>query len=172
MTVSTINVSNSIALNAALEGATGGETIILAQGNYGALTLSRLDFAAAVKVVGGTFDSVTMSNVHGLTLDGSTVLFTPTASSTSNSQAIRIWGSSDIVITNAVVTGGQSVNGVEPSATTLDSTGNVLGQPVGKAINIDSSSVVADGSTPFTDCPPVTTALVMTMSLLPQMRIA
>ena len=75
------------------------------------------------------------------------MLFTPTASSTSNSQAIRIWGSSDIVITNAVVTGGQSVNGVEPSATTLDSTGNVLGQPVGKAINIDSSSNITINTT-------------------------
>ena len=123
-----------------------GDTLVLAPGNYGALTLSHKHFADDVTIKGGTFTSVTFAKVSGVTLDGTTVIFTPTANSTSNSQAIRIWGSDDISILNAKVTGGESVNGVVKSATKLDASGNVLGLPVGKGINIDSSSdiVISD----------------------------
>lgn len=122
--------------------AKSGDTLVLAPGNYGALAMSNKHFAQDVTIKGGTFTSVALAKVSGVTLDGTTVNFTPSAASTSNSQAIRIWGSDDITIVNAKVTGGLSVNGVARSATKLDSSGNVLGLPVGKGINVESSTDV------------------------------
>ncbi len=147
MTVRTITVSTSAQLTAALSTSTGGETIVLGPGQYGALALAKYSFATDVTIKGGTFSSVYLSGVKGIALDGSTVNFVPDASSTSNSQAVRIWGSDHVTISNIKLTGGPAVNGVAVSATALDSSGNVLGLPVGKGINIENStSVTVTGS--------------------------
>ncbi len=80
-----------------------------------------------------------ITNVSHVTLDGSTVKFTPTLTSTSNSQAIRVVQSDHVIIQNAKVTGGLAINGVPQDATVLDKTGNVLGLPVGKGVNFENS---------------------------------
>jgi parallel beta-helix repeat protein len=147
MTAQTISVKNLTQLNAALKISTGGETIVLTAGNYGNLSLSKLKFDQQVTIKGGTFSSVALVGVKGITLDHTTVNFSPTATSTSDSQAIRVSGATDIAITNAHITGGKSINGVASDATLLDATGNVLGLPVGKGIYIGfSSGVTVSGS--------------------------
>ena len=142
MTVKTVSVANALQLNAALKASTGGETIVLAAGNYGDLALAKYNFSQHVTIKGGTFSSVALIGVSGITLDGATVNLTPTATSSYMDQAIRIWGATDVAITNAKLTGGAAVNGVAASATTLDATGNVLGLPVGRAVYIENSTGV------------------------------
>lgn len=115
-----------------------GDTLILAKGNYGLLSIFNKDFDG-VTISGGHFTGVILYQVKGLKLDSPQIDFVPNGTSTSNSQAVRIVGSSNIVISDAVVKGGVSSNGVLRSATELDSSGNVLGLPVGKGINIDRS---------------------------------
>lgn len=146
MTSRFISVANRAALMAALNAARGGETIILADGNYGNATFSRLNFEQPVTIKGGTFSSIAFSQSSGITLDDTTVNFTPSLTSTKNSQAIRVWASRDITITDAQITGGPSINGVPIDATVLDSTGNVLGLPVGQGINISSSQRITVSS--------------------------
>ncbi|MGL4542856.1 MAG: right-handed parallel beta-helix repeat-containing protein, partial [Polymorphobacter sp.] len=120
-----------------------GDTLQLAAGNYGSLYIANTNYGSGITIKGGTFSSIGFSKVTGVTLDGTTVIMTPTLTSTSNDQAIRAWASNNITITNAKITGGLAVNGVAQSATTLDASGNVLGLPVGKGINFESSNNVA-----------------------------
>jgi len=135
-----IAVSDVNGLNAALASALGGDTITLAAGNYGVLSVVHKHFAQAVTITGGTFSSVTLYDTGGITLSGTTVHFSPSATTTSNSQAVRVFYSTDIVIDHASITGGPSVNGVPISATKLDATGNVIGLPAGKGVNFDHGS--------------------------------
>ena len=140
MTTQTIQVSTAAGLMSALATATGGETIQLAAGNYGGVYLSQYNFAQKVNIVGGTFSSIQVVSSNGLSFEGTTVNFVPDATSTSNSQGVRVYLSQNINFNNATLVGGLSVNGVDPSAPYGDSTGNVLGYPVGKGINFDNSS--------------------------------
>lgn len=143
MSIQTIQVTSAAGLLSALAGAAGGETIQLAAGDYGAIYLTQYNFSQAVNIVGGNFAGIQVTNSSGINFEGTSVTFVPDANSTSNSQGIRIWQSQNISINNATVTGGLSVNGVDPSATSGDATGNVIGYPVGKGINIDTSSNIS-----------------------------
>ncbi|WP_166430443.1 right-handed parallel beta-helix repeat-containing protein [Polymorphobacter arshaanensis] len=116
-----------------------GDTLQLAAGNYGAVLLANLNFGGGITIKGGSFTSIALSRVSGVTFDGATVSFKPTATSDSNAQAIRIWDCDRVTITNAKVSGGLAVNGVAQSAKLLDATGNVLGLPAGKGINFENS---------------------------------
>lgn len=147
MTARTISVTNQSELLVALRASTGGETIILGDGDYGRLTLSRFNFVEQVTIKGGNFASLALIAVKNIKFDDTTIAFSPSPTSTSQSQAIRIASSQDVAITNARITGGLSINGVPNDATVLDSTGNVLGLPVGQAINISfSNGVTISGS--------------------------
>ncbi len=143
MTIQTISVSTAAGLLSALSTSTGGETIQLTPGDYGAIYLTKYSFTQPVTIVGGTFDNIQVTSSNGLNFEDTTVHFVPDATSTNNSQGIRVWASSDIHFNNATLVGGPSVNGVDPSAAYGDSTGNVIGYPVGKGINIDASSNVS-----------------------------
>lgn len=144
---SNIHVKNRDELTAALNKARGGETIILSDGNYGDLRISKLSFEKTVTIKGGTFSSVALIAVKNVQLDEPTVLFAPTLTSTSQSQAVRISSSQGVSITDAVITGGLSVNGVPRDATVLDETRNVLGLPAGLGVNISfSTGVTVSGS--------------------------
>ena len=73
--MATINVSNASQLSAALSSASGGDTIVLADGNYGDITLGQ-DFASKVTItsatpLGATFGKVSI-NGSNITLDGVT----------------------------------------------------------------------------------------------------
>ncbi len=136
----TISVSDVKGLNAALASAISGDTIALAAGNYGMLSVVHKHFAQAVTIVGGTFSAVTLYDTGGITLSGTTVHFKPDATTTSNSQGVRVFYSTDIVIDHASISGGPAVNGVAITATKLDATGNILGLPAGKGVNFDHGS--------------------------------
>ncbi|TFU05774.1 hypothetical protein EUV02_01735 [Polymorphobacter arshaanensis] len=140
MTTQTIQVSTAAGLMSALASATGGETIQLAAGNYGGVYLYQYNFAQKVNIVGGTFSSIQVVSSNGLNFEGTTVNFVPDATSTSNSQGVRVYLSQNINFNNSTVVGGLSVNGVDPSAASGDATGNVLGYPVGKGVNFENSS--------------------------------
>jgi parallel beta-helix repeat protein len=61
--------------------------------------------------------------------------------------AVTIQGSSNIAFNNSKLLGGLAVNGVDPLATVLDATGNVLGLPTGRGISIlNSSGVTISGN--------------------------
>jgi len=138
MTVQTIQVSTAAQLQSVLTAATGGETIQLAAGNYGGVYLTQFNFAQTVTIQGGTFASLQVVSSSGLNFEGTNVNFVPDMSSTSNSQGIRVYQCQNVNFNNATLVGGPSVNGVDPSSTTGDATGNVLGLPVGKGINFDT----------------------------------
>lgn len=126
--------------NIKLASLVAGDILELAAGDYGALVFSNLHYDSPITIRGGSFSSVAFSRASGITLDGAQVTLTPTLTSTNNAQAIRVWSSDHIVITNATITGGLAINGVDPSATALDATGNVLGLPTGKGVNFESSN--------------------------------
>ncbi|NUN67940.1 hypothetical protein HCU40_25365 [Pseudanabaena biceps] len=125
---------------AALSNATGGETIQLAPGNYGTLMLNRINFDVPVTIQGGNFAQMSVLLSSGLKFEGTKVDFVPDATTTSDSQAIRVWNSENIHFNAITLVGGLAVTGVDPSATAPDATGNVLGYPAGKAINFATSA--------------------------------
>lgn len=143
MTVQTVQASTTQELLTALSQATGGETIQLAPGSYGAVTFNRFNFDVPVTIQGGNFAQMSVLVSSGLKFEGTAVNFVPNATSTSNSQAIRVWNSENIHFNAITLVGGVAVNGVDPSATAGDGTGNVLGYPVGKGINIATSKNVS-----------------------------
>ena len=70
-----INVSTAAELQSALNGATGGETIVLADGNYGGLTISGKNYASYVilqseNALGAKFTGITFSNSSYVRFDG------------------------------------------------------------------------------------------------------
>lgn len=71
-----VNVSNSTQLNAALLHARGGETIVLAHGNYGDIRLDNVDFGSNVTIKSArphhpaTFTGLDLNNVSNLTVAG------------------------------------------------------------------------------------------------------
>ena len=106
----TIKVQNQADLLAALKVAKGGDTILLANGNYGAVTLTH-DFASkvtlkAVTEGGAIFDTVKLSGVTNLALDGIT----------SNKNLAIEMGSKNVTVLNTDVKGGiyaRDVNGLK-----------------------------------------------------------
>jgi hypothetical protein len=72
--MATIKVSNQTQLLSALKVAKGGDTILLANGNYGEVTLKN-DFSSAVTIQaetsqGATFTKISVSGASNLTFDG------------------------------------------------------------------------------------------------------
>ncbi len=139
MATITANQGNFTARFATLK---SGDTLLLADGAYGALNLAKVSFTSAVTIKGGTFSSISLAAVKGVTIDSATISYSPSATTTNNSQAVRIWSSSDVTLVNSKITGGLAVNGVAQSAKVLDATGNVLGLPTAKAVVIDFSKNV------------------------------
>lgn len=144
-TTTTVTVSTLAELTTALSTAKDGSVILLNSGNYGTLSIIRKNFTDGVTIRSAdidnpaVFSAVKVNNSTGLTFDGISVEFKPTATTVSHETAFRIDDSHSITITNSTLTGGKSVNGVPPSATQLDASGNVLGLPVGRAIYVLNS---------------------------------
>ena len=136
----TVLVSSLSGLRSALAAAKGGEIIELTQGSYGNLDLGRYQFDDPVTIKGGTFSSVALRAVKGIHLDGAQVNVPASAMVDSNSQAVRIWGSSDVAFINSRVVGGLATNGVSQSSRVLDGTGNVIGLPAGVGVYVGFSS--------------------------------
>ena len=97
-----IFVSNALELQQAIENASGGERIVVAGGEYGELSLLRLDFPQTVTIVASdandppVFASLYMSEVSNITFDGVFVDFVPDEETSKRDSAVKIRKSSDI----------------------------------------------------------------------------
>ena len=96
------------------------------------LTLLRLH---DIVITGGRFASIYLSACQRIDISGFD-LDAP-AYPTSNGQAVRISNCTDIDVHDARLRGALATVGVAQSAKVLDKTGNVIGLPCGKAVNID-----------------------------------
>lgn len=140
----TFKVQDSASLISALAKAKGGDVVLLAAGNYGDVTLSRLNYATDVVIKSAdpgnaaTFRSINLGSSSHIAFDNIKVAFTPNAKTTSNDYGVRISDSNHISIVNSDLRGGNAVNGVpqDTPAGKLDATGNVLGLPAGRGITI------------------------------------
>lgn len=147
--MTTITVSNSASLASALKAAKGGDTILLAPGDYGKISLAHLGFSSQVtlksadNVNRAILAGATISNSSNIRLDGIDVRFTPTETSYAWSSAIDIKKSSNITIANSRMRGGVAVNGVPIDALKLDASSNVLGLPAGRAVTVTGSSNIS-----------------------------
>jgi Ca2+-binding RTX toxin-like protein len=137
---------NAAGLNAALASLKAGDTIRLAPGNYGDVSIRDKAFTTDVTIKSldpnnpAEVRSLFIYKSSGINFDNIDVNFTPTETTTTATSAVRITSSSDISFTNAEVTGGPAITGVLPTATDTDKTGNVIGLPTGRAVNLEWST--------------------------------
>ena len=110
MAFQTLTVSNAAELNQALASATGGETILLAAGDYGRLSLNGTQFASNVTIQSAdantpaTISEMRLSGVSNLSFDS--VLFDYTFNGQATSyRPFQIQNSSGITVTNSVFSG-------------------------------------------------------------------
>lgn len=138
--MATIKVSNQIQLLSALKTASGGDTILLANGNYGDVTL-KSQFSSAVTIqaenpLGATFAKITLSGASNLAFDGLKLQYSFAASSSSqisltNSTSNSILNFRDVnglVVDNVTATGGQYsilLNSIQNFTVTNSTFGNV-----------------------------------------------
>ena len=102
------------------------------------LNLRRLSF---VHVIGGTYDTPDTSfYVDGgsdIIVEGAT--FTGPPMQSSNTQRCRIINSTRVTMDKCVIIGGLATNGIAQDAPPpLDASGNVLGLPAGKGVNVEN----------------------------------
>ena len=125
---------------------------MLAGGNYGDLSLrgvntGSLTIQSQDSDNPAVFSSMKILDSSGITFSDLSVKMTPTESTYAFESAVYITKSSSITFTDSDVKGGVAVNGVDPSATQLDSTHNVQGLPTGRAITVtDSKDIEISGS--------------------------
>ncbi|MDF2368161.1 LamG-like jellyroll fold domain-containing protein [Sneathiella sp.] len=136
MANTTITVSNSAQLSAALNSATGGETIVLNSGYYGDLNIYNTDFNSEVTITSANpnnmavFETITLNNSSNITLDAIELDFNPTVNTYSHESGVLITNSSDITIRNSHIEG---------DIATQDGVGSVAGYPVGRGITAEYS---------------------------------
>lgn len=141
-----IIVANSAGLSAAIAAAKAGDTIKLAPGNYGDVDIRSKIFASDVTIKSldannpAEFRSLFVYKSAGINFDDIDVNFTPTATTTTATSAVRITSSQDISFTNGDVQGGPAITGVLQTADDTDATGNVIGLPTARAINLEWST--------------------------------
>src|SRR5690606_27308869 len=111
MANTTITVSNSAQLSAALKSATGGETIVLSSGNYGDFNIGNAKFSSDVTIISANrekmavCETITVQNSSNITFDSGDVDFKPTVNTYSQDSAVRVNRSSHIIIKNAHIEG-------------------------------------------------------------------
>lgn len=101
-------------------------------------------------VQGGTFDGALIVASRNVQLIG--VTFRCGALPSSNAQCIRIVQSSGVSIESGTVAADPATNGVAFDAINPDASGNVIGLPAGKCINIESSSGVTVRGVDISGC--------------------
>lgn len=118
-----------------IAGTETGGTVVLGDEPMGDVRLARLD-GRGVKVVGGRFRTMAWFELLATSFEGPRFDFTPDETTTSNTQALRAVGCAGVTMSDFAMTGGAAITGVESDAERLDRTGNVIGLPTGKAINL------------------------------------
>ena len=144
--MTTYTVSTATQLTSTLNLAKAGDSITLAAGNYGDVSISK-QFATDVTITAQTagaavFKSLTLNDSSHIAIDGVSVSFTPTATTYTWTPAVGIYDSDNITFIHGTVTGGAAVTGVAQTATTTDFSGNVLGLATGYGISVSGSTTV------------------------------
>lgn len=109
MATTTITVSTAAELSGALARATGGETILLAGGGYGALSLSGRTFGSTVTIRSAdpgnraTFDSVMIDGSRNIRIDG--VHVDNPSNGDFVTKVVAVTGSTDIAVVNSEING-------------------------------------------------------------------
>lgn len=141
-------VTNSSELANAVSQAAPGDEIKVASGVYSELAVKGKTFDIPLKITAldasnpPVFNKIVVYLSSGVVLDGLQFKLQATATSSAASTAVLIDQSSKISLLNSKITGSLSINGVDPSATALDSTGNVIGLPFGRGLRINESTDV------------------------------
>lgn len=138
--MSTIN-ANPATLAAVLAAARGGETILLAPGDYGDVKLRRRVFAEPIKVASAEpraarLRSLAVRECQGVTFEGLAVAYDPDALTVPDTAVVYLQKSKRIRFLNGEVTSGPAVNGVPEDAEALDKTQNVIGWPTCHGVTI------------------------------------
>ena len=145
--MSDITVTNQAQLQSAIASAVSGDTIRLASGSYGDITIAR-SFSSDVTITSlnpgdpARLNTLNISSSSHIRIDGLSVNFAPTAATLSFTPIVTISGSNNITFIHGTVTGGAAVNGVSPDASTLNATGNVIGFPTGYGFSVSQSTGV------------------------------
>ena len=110
----TITVTSAAELNQALSQATGGETILLAAGDYGKLSLKNAQFASNVTIKSAdpsnqaSFSEMYLTNTSNITFDEINFDYTYSSGDKAATNKFLITGSSNITIDNSVFDGDLS----------------------------------------------------------------
>lgn len=143
------NVASAQQLTTALSQAHGGDTILLAGGNYGDFAAASLKYSSNVTIQSAsasnpaTFNSFHLTSCQNIALNDVDVHMVPTATSVAWAAAVGIYSSTGISVTNSTITGGPAINGVPQTATVLDASGNVIGVPTGQGVTVVGSTGIA-----------------------------
>ncbi|MEL6679056.1 MAG: LamG-like jellyroll fold domain-containing protein [Pseudomonadota bacterium] len=116
----TVLVDGRAELDAALASATGGETFVLAGGDYGALSVSPyttdlnnretgLTFVAADRADPPSFSELLVYDMQNVTFDGMLFDYTAEAGAPAEHQAFRVLGGSGITVRNSTFDGDTGV---------------------------------------------------------------
>ena len=120
MPATTFNVSTAAELQAAVAAATGGDTIVLAAGNYGDVSFSSINFSTSINLVSAdpedpaTFNTISLWKSSGFSFDSISIDYVPEADSLEYENALRMDYSSNISVTNTYMHGGPPVAGDSP----------------------------------------------------------
>src|SRR5690606_1100705 len=112
--MASFTVSSSAELLSALNTAQGGDTILLASGNYGDFSFSGKSFASNVTITSqnadkpATFNTLSFTSVSNLTVDSVFVDFTPTAATLDHHAGLSVRNGTNITIQNSTFEGGVS----------------------------------------------------------------
>ena len=138
----TITVSNSTQLYAALKASTGGETILLKEGDYGNLTLSAaskfdldlngVTITSADPENPAVFSWLYLKDVSNLTIDNVVFDYTFSAGDSYNLRPFSVMNGANINITNSVFD-GDVASGVSAAA---DGYGTAYGLSVRSSVNV------------------------------------
>lgn len=154
--MSIIDVQTAAQLKTVLASAMSGDTIRLAAGDYGDVSISGKSYAAGLVVTSADaghpaeLNSLSISSSFGIAFSGINVNLTATATTYDFSPAVRIISSANISFTGGVVQASPAINGVAQDALRGDASGNVLGLPTGQAFSILRSSGITIENTEVT----------------------
>lgn len=152
--MTTYTVSSATELQAVLNGASGGDVIELAAGDYGNLSLRRLNFESEVTVRSANaddpavFNTINVTSSSHITFDSVFIDFTPTENTVEWDSAFRAaQGVSNITLRNSKVEGGDSIAGVSPDSEPGEQGAlGILGKPIGRAITASGANIVIENN--------------------------
>ncbi|RKF12441.1 PKD domain-containing protein [Roseovarius spongiae] len=152
--MTTYTVSSAEELQTVLNSASGGDAIELAAGDYGNLSLRRLNFDSEVTVRSAdpddpaVFNTINITESSNVTFDSLFIDFMPTENTVEWSSAFRaVQGVSSITLRNSKIEGGDSIAGISPDSEPGEQgASGILGEPIGRAVTISGTNIVVENN--------------------------